>query len=129
MYRGHTYNYNMVGTAPSTGTSTTVPVFIIPIALQYKSGTTTTTFNPDTKQSNGASAVTNTTNSPIFQNMDWVAGDGVTDLGTTQYEDAFQRGNFWGQVSSATGYHVLLGQPKVLATQTVRSSGRGWSCG
>jgi hypothetical protein len=32
---GKTFNYNMVGTAPSTGTSTTVPVIIIPIALQY----------------------------------------------------------------------------------------------
>ena len=117
VYGGHTYKYNMVGTAPSTGTSTTVPVFIIPIALKYTSGTTTVTFSPNTKQSNGASAVTNTVNSPIFQNMDWIAGDGVTDLGTTQYEDAFQRGNFWGQVSSATGYHVLLGTPTVLPTQ------------
>ncbi len=118
VYGGHTYKYQMVGTAPSTGTSTTVPVFIIPIALQYKTGTTTTTFSPAAKQSNGKSAVGNTVASPIFQDMDWIAGDGVTDLGTTQYEDAFQRGNFWGQVSSATGYHVLLGQPKVAPLQT-----------
>jgi hypothetical protein len=116
VYGGHTYDYNMVGTAPSTGTSTTIPVFIIPIALEYK-GTTTTIFSPATKQSNGASAVANTVNSPIFKNMDWVAPDG-TDLGTTQYEDAFQRGNFWGQVSGATGYHVLLGTPKVAPLQT-----------
>jgi len=118
VYGGHTYKYNMVGTAPSTGTSTTFPVFIIPVALQYKSGTTTTTFTPQTKQSNGKSAVANTIASPIFQNMDWIAGDGVTDLGTTQYEDAFQRGNFWGQVSAAPGYHVLLAQPKVAPLQT-----------
>src|SRR5271167_4773873 len=113
VYKSHTYKYNMVGTTPSTGTSTTVPVIIIPIIMQYKTGTTTTTFTPLTKQSNGASALTNTLNSPIFQDMDWIAGDGVTDLGTTQYEDAFQRGNFWSQVSSATGYHLLLGTPKV----------------
>jgi hypothetical protein len=119
VYSGHTYNYNMVGTAPSTGTSTTVPVYLIPVALQYKTGTTTTTFTPMTKQKNGATAVANTTGSPIFKNMDWIAGDGVTDLGTTQYEDAFQRGNFWGQVSSATGYHVLLGTPKVAPVQTI----------
>jgi hypothetical protein len=118
-YAGVTYNYNMVGTAPSTGTSTTVPVFIIPIALVYKSGTTTTTFTPATKQSNGLSAVQNTVNSPIFQKIDWKAGDGVTDLGVTQYEDAFQRGNFWGQVKTATGYHVLLGAPKVAKVQTI----------
>lgn len=72
VYGGHTYNYNMVGTAPSTGTSTTIPTFIIPIALEYK-GTTTTTFSPATLQSNGASAITNTVNSPIFNNMDWIA--------------------------------------------------------
>ena len=119
VYKAKTYKYNMVGTAPSTGTSTTVPVFIIPIALQYKSGTTTTTFSPLHKQSNGLSAVANTVASPIFQSIDWKAGDGVTDLGTTQYEDAFQRGNFWGQVSSATGYHVLLGTPKVTKVQTI----------
>jgi hypothetical protein len=116
---GKTFNYNMVGTAPSTGTSTTVPVFIIPIALQYKTGTTTTTFTPLTKVSNGKTAVANTIASPIFQNMDWIAGDGTTDLGVTQYEDAFQRGNFWGTVSSESGYHVLLGTPKAAPVQTI----------
>ena len=113
----------MVGTAPSTGKSTTVPVFIIPIALQYKSGTTTTTFSPAAKPSSrmvASSVIANTVASPIFvKDMDWIAGDGVTDLGTTQYEDAFQRGNFWGQVSKAPGYHVLLGTPKVLPLQTI----------
>jgi hypothetical protein len=119
VYLGKTYNYNMVGTAPSTGTSTTVPVFVIPIALQYKSGTTTTTFTPLTKVSNGKTAVANTIASPIFQDMDWIAGDGTTDLGVTQYEDAFQRGNFWGTVSSNPGYHVLLGTPKLAPVQTI----------
>ena len=117
-YAGHTYKYNMVGTATSTGKSTTVPVFIIPIALQYKSGTSTVTFTPQTKQSNGLSAVRNTIASPIFKNMDWIAGDGKTNLGTTQYEDAFQRGNFWHLVSKAPGYHVLLGTPTVEPVQT-----------
>jgi hypothetical protein len=97
VYKSHTYNYNMVGKAPSTGTSTTVKTFIIPIALKYVSGGKTTIFSPMTKQSNGATAVQNTTNSPIFKNMDWISPEG-TDLGTTQYEDAFQRGNFWGTV-------------------------------
>jgi hypothetical protein len=87
--------------------------------LEYKSGTTTTTFSPATIQSNGKTAIQNTIASPIFQKMDWKAGDGVTDLGTTQYEDAFQRGNFWGQVSSAPGYHVLLGTPRVASVQTL----------
>ncbi len=118
VYKGVTYKYNMVGTAPTTGTSTTVPVFIIPVALSYKSGTTTTTFSPLTKLSNGLTAVTSTTGSPIFNNMDWVTPEG-TDLGTTQYEDAFQRGNFWTDVAAAPGYHVLLGKPKVGPLQTL----------
>ncbi|HVI08783.1 MAG TPA: hypothetical protein VND65_10860 [Candidatus Binatia bacterium] len=118
VYKGVTYKYNMVGTTPSSGSSTTVNTFIIPIALSYKTSSGTTVFSPETLQSNGKSAVTNTVDSPIFQNMDWVSPKG-TNLGTTQYEDAFQRGNFWGQVSSATGYHVLLGQPRVAPLQTI----------
>lgn len=117
-YKGVTYNYNMVGTAPSTGTSTTVPTFLVPIALQYKSGTTTTTFSPETKLSNGQTAVQNAADSPIFQNMDWTSPDG-TDFGTTQYEDAFQRGNFWGTVSTKTGYHILLGKPEIAPLFTI----------
>jgi len=117
-YKSRTYNYNMVGTAPSTGTSTTIPVFIIPIALQYKSGGTTTTFSPLIKLSNGRTAVQNAIDSPIFQKMDWVSPGG-TDLGTTQYEDAFQRGNFWNMGGSAAGYHVLLGKPTTTPLQTL----------
>jgi hypothetical protein len=117
VYKSKTYNYNMVGTDPSTGTSTTVKVFLIPIALKYVSNGTTTIFSPATLQSNGKSAIGNTINSPIFKNMDWVTPTGV-DLGTTQYEDAFQRGNFWGTVAG-TNYHVLLGQPKVTPLQTL----------
>ena len=118
VYQGRTYKYNMVGTAPTTGTSTTVPTFIIPIALQYKSGGTTTTFSPLTKLSNGRTVVQNTQASPIFQKMDWVTPEG-TNLGTTQYEDAFQRGNFWSEVSAAPGYHLLLGSPTVAPLQTL----------
>jgi len=114
----HTYKYNMVGTAPSTGKSTTIPVFIIPIVLKYVNNGKTTVFSPGHKLSNGLTVVQNTINSPIFQNMDFKSPGG-TDLGTTQYEDAFQRGNFWTQVSKAPGYHVLLGKPTVLATQTL----------
>ena len=32
-YNGGSYNGQMVGTVPSTGTSTTVPVFVVPIKL------------------------------------------------------------------------------------------------
>jgi hypothetical protein len=117
VYNGHTYNYNMVGTAPSTGTSTVIKVYVIPIALKFVASGVTTIFSPETVQSNGASAVTNTVNSPIFKNMAWVTPEG-THLGSTQYEDAFQRGNFWSTVEG-TNYHLRLAAPKVLPLQTL----------
>ncbi len=118
VYQSKTYKYNMVGAAPSTGKSTTIPTFIIPVVLKFTSGGKTTTFSPLSKLSNGQTAVTNTTSSPIFQNMDFKSG-GI-DMGTTQYEDAFQRGNFWTTVNKGhTGYHVLLGTPTTLPTLTL----------
>jgi hypothetical protein len=117
-YAGTTYEYNMVGTTPTKGKALTVPVVIIPVVLEYKKGTTTTIFTPETKQSNGATAIANTENSPIFKDMDWVTPEG-TDLGTTQYEDAFQRGNFWTLVKNNPTYHVLLGTPKIAPALTL----------
>jgi hypothetical protein len=118
VYKNKTYKYNMVGTAPSTGVSTTIKAFIIPVVFQIKNGTTTSTFSPLTKQSNGLTAVQNTTASPVFKSMDFTS-NGV-DMGTTQYIDAFQRGNFWGTVQSKTGYHVLLSSaPTQLPTLTL----------
>ncbi len=117
VYNKKTYKYNMVGTAPSTGKSTTISVFVIPVILTYKSSKGTTTFSPLSKQSNGQTAVQNTTSSPLFNNLDFTSGG--TDLGTTQYVDAFQRGNFWSTVSKHTGYHVMLGKPKTLPTLTL----------
>jgi hypothetical protein len=123
-FQGTTYNYNMVGTAPSTGTSTTVQAFIIPIKLVIG----THTFDPQTKLSNGNTTVQNTVASPVFATgVDFTSG-GV-DMGSTQYIDAYQRANFWGTVSSHTGYHLLLGgptvQPEVSLTVPKRSGTTG----
>ena len=117
-YQSQTYKYNMVGTSPSTGTATTIPVFIIPVVLSYVTSKGTTTYSPLTKQTNGLTALQNTIASPIFASMDFKSG-GI-DLGTTQYIDAFQRGNFWSKVSLAPGYHLLLGTPTVLPTLTLK---------
>src|SRR5579871_5276234 len=38
-YKGHTYNYTMVGTAPSTGTATAIKTFIIPVKVVIGSST------------------------------------------------------------------------------------------
>lgn len=76
-YGGAKYTYRMVGTRPSTGTSTTVPVYVIPVILKFTVSSTTYTFTPETKQSNGRTAIVNTLQSPIFKDMDWVAASGT----------------------------------------------------
>lgn len=51
--------------------------------------------------------------SPVFQPASFSSG-------ITQYGDAIQRAEFWGPVSTnGGGYHMLLGQPTVLPTQTI----------
>lgn len=113
-YSGKTYNETFVGTAASGGASTTVPVYLIPIKMVYG----TTSYDPTKITANGVSIVQNVVNSPVFAStVDFKSGS--VDLGTTQYLDAFQRGNLWGTVSAHTGYHVLLGQPTIEPVQTV----------
>ncbi len=105
-YLGKTYTFAMVGTNPALGSATTtVPVEIIPIIFKFSNGVS---LDP-TANSCGdtASAISRVMNSPIFQNATYTPGG--TNVGTTQYEDAFQRANFWNSVStSAPNYHVLL---------------------
>lgn len=117
-YSGKTYKYNMVGTAPSGGASTTVAVEIIPVkvVITNRSGVKTT-YDPSHPLSNGNTVTANTVASPLFKKIPFTSG-GV-NMGTTQYIDAYQRANFWGTVKSHTGYHLLLGGPTVLAEQTL----------
>jgi hypothetical protein len=122
-YNGKTYSYNMVGTAPSSGSSTTVPVEIIPLKVVItKRNRSTTTYDPAHLLSNDNSVVTNTVQSPLFSSIAFSSGG--QSMGATQYIDAFQRANFWGTIESHTGYHLLLGGPTVLAEQTLSPSTR-----
>ena len=120
-FSGTNYTYNMVGTAPSTNTSTTIPTYIIPvkIVITNRNGTKTT-FDPSHVLSNGNTVTTNTVTSPIFDSTTTYTQGGV-DVGTTQYIDAFQRANFWGTVKNNTNSHLLLGAT-VLAEQTLSPS-------
>ena len=119
VYRGTTYTYNMVGAAPSTNTSVTVQPYIIPLKIIITKGTKTTTFDAEHVLSNGRTVIQNTIDSPIFDSTTNYTQGGV-NLGTTQYIDAFQRGNFWGTVSTNTSYHLLLGTPKIAPEQTLK---------
>jgi len=117
-YNGKNYTYNMVGTAPSSNASTTVPVYIVPIKIVIKTRRSTYTFDPSHVLTNGKTVIQNTVASPIFDSTTTYVQGGV-NVGTTQYIDAFQRANFWGTVQSNSNYHLLLGGPTVLAEQTL----------
>ena len=131
-YNGKTYRYNMVGTAPSGGASTTVAVEIIPVkvVITSRSGVKTT-YNPSHVLSNGNTATANTIASPLFKKISFTSG-GV-NMGTTQYIDAYQRANFWG-TSRATPVTTccLVGQqfsPSRLSAHRRGTARPGWYLG
>jgi hypothetical protein len=117
-FSGTTYNYNMVGAAPSTNSTATITTFIIPvkIVITARNGTKTT-FDPSHVLSNGNTVTNNTLQSPIFDSTTTYTQGGV-NVGTTQYIDAYQRANFWGTVQSHANSHLLL-SATVLAEQTL----------
>ena len=113
-YDGVKYSAIFVGPKPTkTAAPITVPTYIIPMKLKYGKFTT----DPTAADYTGNSPITNTVNSPLFQTgIDY--NQGGTDLGNTQYEDAFQRAVLWKKASKdKAGYHVLLGQPTIEPTQ------------
>jgi len=109
---GKRVNFTMVGTDPSInngGTTTNVVVVLVPVVAVYGADNGDKVFDPlRHKVSNGQTVVQNTLGSPLFSSsIDFVQGG--TDLGMTQYIDAFQRGNFWNaSVASNPNYHVLF---------------------
>jgi hypothetical protein len=111
-YLAQTYTDTFVGSNPTGGASTTVPTYIIPIKMTLSGFTA----SPNKKLSNGKTVVANSIASPVFKNLDYKQGG--TDVGTTQYIDAFQRAALWGTVSGHPTYHVLLGTPIVKPLQT-----------
>lgn len=107
----------MVGTNPALGSATTtIPVVIVPLKLMFYVPMTTLSAS-DPVCGDSQSATTLALESPLFQPYPFLPGG--TDVGTTQYIDAFQRANFWSDVSTvAPDYHVLL-SPTVAPTQTI----------
>lgn len=104
-YSGAAYAFTMVGTDPAAGAAaTTVPVVIVPLNFVFSNGV-----NLD-----GASKLTLTTQSPIFQAA-------AFDSGKTQFGDAMQRATFWNYAGTkaAPNWHVLLGQPAIAPEQTL----------
>jgi hypothetical protein len=130
-YKGTKYPYTMIGTNPAKGSATTtVNMVIIPLIVKVP-GQTFDPTKPIQKGCGTGTALKLTEASPIFADTVKYT-QGGTNVGTTQYEDAFQRAEFWNTVKSkAPDYHVLL-KYKVAATQTFNytAGSRGTaSCG
>jgi hypothetical protein len=113
-----TYHSVIVGTDPSTNNSTTtITVGVIPIIMVYGASNGNKTFDPNSKYFKNFSTVQMIMNSPIFRGDEFDFNQGGTDLGKTQYIDAYQRGNFWGSIKTNTNYHIIL-KPVLGPTQT-----------
>jgi hypothetical protein len=109
-YNNQNYNYVMVGQNPSTGQGTLVTTYIIPVKIVLSSGQVF-----DSLGGGAFNPVAMTLLSPIFDSTTTYTQGGV-NVGTTQYVDAFQRGNFWSIVQNNPNYHVLLGGPTTHVT-------------
>jgi hypothetical protein len=132
---GNSYSGSMVGANPfgSSFSTTSVDTVVIPVilttnsvAVKITNGSVittkagTTVFNPTAADNSCLSSsnnvpVTLMAQSPIFLAEPFQFGP--TAVGTTQYIDAFQRGNFW-QFVGGTAYHTLL-SPQAAAPVTV----------
>ena len=130
-----TFHYTMVGKNPfvaQTKPSTTVNTTLIPVVIKFSNGDT---WDPTAIDScDSQSALTRTRNSPIFVAQHWKFGP--TSVGTGQYVDAFQRGEFYSQTKPTginPGYHVKLAlnahAPLVLHVPTADAAETTTVCG
>ncbi|HET7449412.1 MAG TPA: hypothetical protein VFJ78_02340 [Gaiellaceae bacterium] len=123
---GHTYSFTMVGKKPSLNQSSTTPTDIIPVRVVFDANGG---FALD-----GTSKVAAVEASPLFANNDYTTVAGHTSLDgnghqitdwtpaqltpqSGQLEDVTMRSQF---NKVGTGYHVLLGQPSVHPTVTLK---------
>ncbi|MDQ1475248.1 MAG: hypothetical protein QOE62_477 [Actinomycetota bacterium] len=130
-----TFRYSMVGKNPfvaQTQPSTTINTTLIPIVVRFSNGDT---WDPRVIDScDSQSALTRARNSPIFVAQPWKFGG--TGVGTGQYIDAFQRGEFYRQTNPKginPGYHVKLAptthSPLVLQVPTADAAESTTVCG
>jgi len=119
---GVTYPFTMVGSDPSLGRSTTVDTMIVPLRFKFVAGDQNVSvlnisplnYYPTalSVSMNGADNVADTVASPIFTPTDFP----ISNDARVQFGDAFARAQF-GKVG--TGYHVILGRPRVAKTVTI----------
>lgn len=113
------YSGVLVGRSPffHGNRTTNIPTFIVPVKINMPDGGV---FDPGVADSSCLSSnvpTTVTQNSPIFQSASFTMNG--KSVGTTQYIDAFQRAEFWQNVSvTGNRYHVMLSPITTLAEQT-----------
>ncbi len=117
VYSGTTYKYNMVGTNPAQGSATSnIPMVIVPLKFVFSNGTSLSA--KQTVCGDVKNTVYRFKNSPLIKKAAFAPGG--TNVGTTQYIDAFQRANFWSTVSAtAPNYHVLFSPVSVKTMQVI----------
>jgi len=104
-YNNNNYTYVMVGQDPSTNQGAVITTWVIPVKLVLSDGSVW-----DPLSGGPFSALSETITSPIFDHTTNYTQGGV-NVGTTQYNDAVQRANFWSIVSNNPNSHILLGGP------------------
>lgn len=117
-FNNQTFTYHMVGTDPAAGSATSnIPLVIIPLKFKFSDGTTLAASQKicgDVKNTNFR-----VKNSPLIKTGNTFTPGG-TNVGKTQYIDAFQRANFWSSVSTTSpNYHVLLKPVQTKPIQTI----------
>jgi hypothetical protein len=114
------YSGVMVGRSPffHGARTTDIPTIIVPIRIVMPDGGVFDPAAADATCSPAGAPLALVQASPVFQSATFTMGG--TMVGTTQYLDAFQRGNFWTNVS-VTGdrYHTMLSPVTTLAPVTV----------
>ncbi len=118
---GKSYTFTMIGQSPlgkGAGT-TTVKAVIVPLRFEFTNGTLDAT-NP-LPNCSPAAATTLIAGSPLFNNIKLTIGQ--TLIGNSQYEDLFQRANFWGYVGKSNpNYHVVF-KPSQAPVVTIKVNG------
>lgn len=111
-YKGTILGGNAFGTTFGT---TTLPVQVVPLIVTLNDGSTTVKYDPTAKDPCNSNLVETTyvADSLIFTKSTVWKLNG-TDVGQTQYIDAFQRAEFWSKVKGSN-YHVLFSHTQLTA--------------
>lgn len=119
---GNTYTGFMTGRNPMAHghRTTNIPAYVVPVKLTMPDGTV---LDPMVKRTCVTDTVINLVkNSPVFQTSP-ITVNGVS-MGTTQYNDAFQRSNFWSYVQN-TPYHLTMTYNQLPEVSMTIPAGKG----